>query len=225
VGSTTFNFRHWFIVVFIACTSGLTGSPALADTAGWNRLASMLSRYRPSNFTSVQFPGADFNIEDDLQLDDSMTVNQHYASMRSSRQILLEGSYFELGRFTQAALNGSIQFGDTVFPVNIDLTSNFEPDMDGAHSPLPVTGLSFDWSLTSNLELTFNGDYLTINDDDFNGSIVNLWAGLRYRIHKSAGVGVGYDLLEVDVESMNASFSELVNYHQWGPKVFLSLRF
>lgn len=260
-------------VVFIVCVGHLAGSLALADTSGWDRFALTMSGYKPSIDTQVRFDasdqlsGTDLDLEDDLQLDDSETLTQYYASLRITRRITLEGSYFELGRSAQTALNGSIQFGDTAFPVNLDVTTSFEADVATlglgwaflhtdkvelsataggywmslaagidsaisgqaevaeADSVLPMAGLSFGWNLTPKLQLTLHGEYLSVDYKDFDGSIINLRAGLRYRVLEYVGVGVGYDWLEVDVESTDASFSGLVNYRQWGPKAFLSLRF
>ncbi|MDP6673921.1 MAG: hypothetical protein QGH93_03595 [Gammaproteobacteria bacterium] len=90
----------------------------------------------------------------------------------------------------------------------------------------PMAGLSLGWNLTTNLQFTLNGDYLSIYYEDSDGSIINLWAGLRYNLLDSVSIGIGYDMLEVDVESADLSFSGLIDEdRQWGPKAFLSMRF
>ena len=94
-----------------------------------------------------------------------------------------------------------------------------------ADSPLPVAGLSLAWNLTPDIQLTVNGDYLSIDYEDFDGRIANYRAGLRYRILEYVGIGIGYDLLDVDVDSKSSSFSGFVKYRQQGPTAFLTLRF
>ncbi len=89
----------------------------------------------------------------------------------------------------------------------------------------PMAGLSFGWNLTPKLQFTLNGDYLSIDYTDFEGSLINLRAGLRYLILRNVGLGIGYDALEIDVESSNDDFSGMVNYRQQGPKLFMSMRF
>ncbi|MCP4926385.1 MAG: hypothetical protein QF789_00015 [Gammaproteobacteria bacterium] len=95
-----------------------------------------------------------------------------------------------------------------------------------ADTLLPIIGLSLSWNLSTNLQFTLNGDYLSIYYEDSDGSIINLWAGLRYNFLDSVGIGIGYDMLEVDVESADLSFLGLIDDdRRWGPKAFLTLRF
>lgn len=94
-----------------------------------------------------------------------------------------------------------------------------------ADSMLPMAGLSLGWNLMPNVQLMVSGDYLSIDDDDLDGNIATYRAGLGYQLLENMGIGVGYDVLDFNVESTNSGFSGLVNYRQQGPTVFLSLRF
>jgi len=260
-------------IFFVVCACLVAGPALAAGEFDWDRFSVTVSGYRPSVDTQVrldstsQVAGTDLDLEQDLQLDDSEILTQYYASLRVSSQISLEGSYFELGRAAQSRLTGSILFGDTQFPVNLDVATAFEADVvmlsmrwallqsdrmelaasGGAYwmslkagiqsegagldelaeadSALPMAGLSFAMNLTRSLQLTLNGDYLPVDYDEFDGSIASYRAGLRYRLLDNMGIGIGYDMLDVDVDSTSASFSGFVKYRQQGPKAFLSLRF
>ncbi len=259
--------------VVICCIGLLVGSAAFAEDTGWDRFTLTMSSHKASIDTQIRLdasdlvPGTDLDLEDDLQLDDSDRLTQYYASLQVTDHISLEGSYFEFGRSVETVLNGSIRFGDTVFPVNVDATTRFAADaatvglrwaflrsdklevaatasafwmslaagidstdaglteLAEADSVLPMAGLYFGWNLTPKWQFTLNGDYVSIDYTDFEGSLVNLRASLRYLILSKVGLGVGYDALEIDVESENSDFSGRASYRQQGPKAFMSVRF
>lgn len=94
-----------------------------------------------------------------------------------------------------------------------------------ADSPLPMAGLSFGWNLTPKLQLMIAGEYLPVDYADFDGVIASYRSGLRFSVFENLGVGVGYDILDVDVDSQSSSFSGFVKYRQQGPKAFVSMRF
>lgn len=265
------GFRFGFLIVIFASSACVPA--AVAGESGWDRFSLTVSGYKPSIDTQVrldasnQAAGTDLDLEDDLELDDSDALTQYYASLHLTRSVSIEGSYFELGRSAQTQLTGSIQFGDTIFPVNFDVTTAFEADvatlglrwaflqservelatsagaywmslkagiqstgagldeLAEADSPLPMAGLSLAWNLTPDIQLTLNGDYLSIDYEDFDGSIANYRAGLRYRVLEYVGIGIGYDVLDVDVDSKSSSFTGFVKYRQQGPKAFVTLRF
>lgn len=271
--STVSRAGFLFGLLIFALLNAVCVPIVVADESAWDRFSLTVSGYKPSIDTEVrldasnQTAGTDLDLEDDLKLDDSDALTQYYASLRLTRSVSAEGSYFTLGRSAQTQLTGSIQFGDTIFPVNVDVTTAFEADVAtlglrwaffhseraefamsaGAYwmslkagiqstgaalneiaeadSPLPMAGLSVAWNLTPGIQLTANGDYLPIDYDDFDGSIANYRVGLRYRILEHVGIGIGYDVLDVDVDSKSSSFAGFVKYRQQGPKAFLTLRF
>ncbi len=262
-----------FGAVLIVCIVCLGVTPARADTSGWERFSLTVSGYQPSIDTQVRFdasnqlPGTNLDLEDDLQLNDSETLTQYYASLHIMRDVSLEGSYFEFGRFMETVLSGPVQFGDTMFPVSTNVATHFEAgvttlalrwtffrtdrtqlaataggywmslqtgidsaggglaELAEADALLPMAGLFFGWNLTQKLQLTASGDYLSIDDDDLEGSISSYRASLQYRVLEKLGIGIGYDVMDVEVESVETGFPGFFSSRQQGPMAFMTLRF
>jgi hypothetical protein len=94
-----------------------------------------------------------------------------------------------------------------------------------AEAPMPLAGMAFGWNITPKLELSLHGQYLSVDIEDFDGSIGNVRAGLLYKAFETFGLGLGYDVFDLDVESEVDSFPGMFEYQFHGPKAFVTMRF
>jgi hypothetical protein len=70
--------------------------------------------------------GAVIDFEDTLGMDDEKSVPGFMARWRINHRWRVEAEYFELNRSATRGTNREIQWGDQVFPINTQLSSNFE---------------------------------------------------------------------------------------------------
>jgi hypothetical protein len=69
--------------------------------------------------------GAIIDFEDSLGIDDEKEVPGFMARWRINHRWRLEAEYFELNRSATRGTNRDIQWGDVVFPINTQVSSNF----------------------------------------------------------------------------------------------------
>ena len=106
---------------------GVPSHPALND-----RFYFALGAYWPETTTSLQVNsarlgvGANIDFENALGLSNDKAVSNFIARWRFGRRWRLEAEYFELNRGGSRSLERDIQFGDLVFPVSAQVTSQFD---------------------------------------------------------------------------------------------------
>jgi hypothetical protein len=82
-------------------------------------------------------------------------------------------------------------------------------ESDGILAPLPTFGFRGEYTiLPKDLFVTYNIDYFFLSYDDYEGSLINSTIGLEYRFTDSLGMGVGYDMTQINV-SMDDGKREL----------------
>jgi len=189
-------------VVLVTCC--LAGPSAFADDSTWSRFAAMVSGEEPAKDEAQlpldapdRFPVADAGNE--RLCDQSAMLTPDAPSLAVTSPIAAEDSFFAQDRTRQSG-------------------------PDEADVPLSMLAPSLGWYLTEKLQLTVTDDDPSGSYGDYGGTILGLRLGLRYRVLENVGVGVGYDMLDVNA-AMNAGATGLVNYRQWGPTAFLSMRF
>ncbi|TDJ43591.1 MAG: hypothetical protein E2O52_10140 [Gammaproteobacteria bacterium] len=158
-------------------------------------------------FGSIVFPLA-------LEVDSRFDVSVAALSLRYA--------FFQNDRVELAA-----SLGASLLSLRAGINANDGMLVESAEvdSPVPTVGLAFGWNLTRNLRLTLAGDYLSLGINEFEGSIGNYRAGLQYRVLRYLGIGIGYDVFDLNVESRSRGFSGLLKYQFKGPKAFVSMMF
>jgi hypothetical protein len=70
--------------------------------------------------------GAIIDFEDTFGMDDEKTVPGFMARWRINQRWRVEAEYFEFNRSATRATNREVQWGDLVFPLNTEVSSNFD---------------------------------------------------------------------------------------------------
>lgn len=92
-------------------------------------------------------------------------------------------------------------------------------------APLPVVGLHGLWNIGGNFYLDAHAQYFALSIDDYDGQIINYRAALLWQPKKYLGLGVGYDLFEIDVDAEKDRFTGSMEWEYAGPQVFFSVGF
>jgi hypothetical protein len=95
--------------------------------------------------------------------------------------------YLELGAFIEgnAVLNGN--------------QAGFRRESVKAAAPLPNIGAWYVRSLSDRWAFRARFDWLSASIDDYDGQLINASVGINYRLLRNAGLGLSYNLFELDV--------------------------
>jgi hypothetical protein len=77
--------------------------------------------------------------------------------------------------------------------------NEFRRESVKAEFPLPNVGVWYRYSLSPKWALRSRFDYLSVDIGDYNGSLVNGSLGFNYRLFENFGVGLSYNIFELDL--------------------------
>ncbi len=112
-----------------------------------------------------------------------------------------------------AEIEGSILVNNTV---------TFSRESVRASSPLPNIGAWYSYSLSPRWAINVRGDWFGASIDEYSGSLVNLQAGVNFAWFRNGGIGVAYNLVELDLDVNNAIWDGAANLTYEGPFAFVS---
>lgn len=107
----------------------------------------------------------------------------------------------------------------------IGATAALTADRRDQFVPLPTVGVYGTYALTPEWMLRGRVDFLPLRSDRYEGSLTNLMAAVDWRFAKNLSVGVGYRLVNYQVELSRSRFNGELNYRFHGPTVYLSAAF
>lgn len=95
--------------------------------------------------------------------------------------------YMEIGAFIegQAILNGQ--------------QAGFRRETVSAKAPLPNVGAWYVRSLSDRWAVRLRFDWFGAQIDDYDGELINLGAGVNYRLFRNVGLGVSYNYFALDI--------------------------
>lgn len=125
---------------------------------------------------------------------------------------------------SQKELGVSLGFHVTDFSLGLSATGIGAQRAD-ALAPLPTIGLYGAYAFTPQWLLSGRLDYFSLNYNDYEGSLVNVSAGIDYRFTRNFGVGVAYRYIDYDVTVTKSSFNGGVEYKFNGPMVYVTASF
>jgi hypothetical protein len=118
----------------------------------------------------------------------------------------------------EASLSGQATVGENTTPV--DYKNDASVDL-----PLPVFGLHGLWRLPQNFWIAASAQYFALSIDEYDGSVTDYRVLLNWQPSKWLGVGLGYDVFEVDVDVEKDKFNGSLNLKYDGPMLFYSIAF
>lgn len=92
-------------------------------------------------------------------------------------------------------------------------------------APIPALGLGTLVRFSDRFHFEARVDYLTANVDEFDGTVLDVRAGLLYRFNRNLAVGVAYMLMEREGNSADIGDSGHLSLRNSGPELFLRVAF
>ncbi|MED5545283.1 MAG: hypothetical protein VYD90_08545 [Pseudomonadota bacterium] len=92
-------------------------------------------------------------------------------------------------------------------------------------APLPTVGLFGTWQVAPRLEANGRVDYLSLKIKDYDGKLVNVQAGLNYRVLDNLALGVAYRYVDYRLGIDKDAWSGRVRYKMNGPALVLQASF
>lgn len=84
-------------------------------------------------------------------------------------------------------------------------------------APLPTVGLFGTWQVAPRLEASGRVDYLSLKIKDYDGKLVNVQAGLNYRVFEHLALGVACRYVDYRLGIEKYAWSGRVRYKMNGP--------
>lgn len=97
-----------------------------------------------------------------------------------------------------------------------------DADLD---APLPVIGLHGMWGLGHNLWLDASAQLFSLSIDEYDGNLQDYRIGLIWQPKEWAGIGLGYNRFDVDVDVDTSGFKGSLDWQYDGPQIFYSVAF
>ena len=144
-----------------------------------------------------------------------ITVNSEFDS-----DIYRLSAGYSFIKSTQAELGVALGLHITDFTMSL-AGANVSQRTGDALAPLPTIGIYGAYALTPRWLLTGRADIFSFSYDDYDGSLVNLVAGIDYRFSRNFGVGLGYRYVDYDLDVTKSSFSGNIQYEFSGPVLYL----
>lgn len=94
-----------------------------------------------------------------------------------------------------------------------------------ATAPLPVIGLRGEYEFADRWTFRASGEFFFVEYEDINGSLVDLYAGVDYRVLDNMSVGLAINSVTIDVDSEDANFRGALAWRYTGGLLFLKFDF
>lgn len=92
-------------------------------------------------------------------------------------------------------------------------------------APLPNLGVYGGYAFSPKWYVGAYADWLSLDIDDYSGSLTGLGANIQYQAFKHAGIGIGYQYFNVNVKVDKSDWKGEVDYTYQGPSVFITVNF
>lgn len=92
-------------------------------------------------------------------------------------------------------------------------------------APLPVIGLRGEYALSDRWSFRASGEFFFIEYEDVDGSLVDLYAGIDYRVLDHLSVGFGVNSVTLDVDASKSGFDGGLDWKYTGGLIFLKFDF
>jgi hypothetical protein len=134
-------------------------------------------------------------------------------------------------RTPQAEAGGALGLHSTDFKMSLSGQGNgpaglgFQSEGRNQLVPLPTLGLYGTYMMSDQWMLRGRVDYLSLNYEQYNGSLVNVMAAVDWRFAQHWGAGLGYRYVDYKLESSKERFHGEVDYKFKGPTLYVEVAF
>lgn len=91
--------------------------------------------------------------------------------------------------------------------------------------PIPAASMQALVRISERFHLEARGEYMSVDVDDYEGSLLNLHAALLFRFTRNLGIGLGYTSLDNEVISRNPGDTGELTLKNAGGELFLRVAF
>ena len=95
----------------------------------------------------------------------------------------------------------------------------------GITAPLPVIGLRGEYRFSEKWTLRASGEFFALEYDAFDGSLVDLYAGIDYQLFEHVALGLGLNSVQMDVGVEDADLSGNLDWRYNGGLLFVKVDF
>ena len=117
----------------------------------------------------------------------------------------------------------SASFGIQIADVeaNAVVRSRVVRESENGVAPLPLLGLEGRYDFSQRWSMEARLQYLTVNETDVDGSILDARLGVTWRMNPHLVFGLGYRTFQIDIESADEDTSGFVDLTVAGPLLFV----
>lgn len=92
-------------------------------------------------------------------------------------------------------------------------------------APLPVIGLRGEYALSERWSVRASGEFFFVEYDNVDGSLVDLYAGVDYRVLDNMSIGLGINSVALNVDITKRGFNGGLDWKYAGGLIFLKFNF
>jgi opacity protein-like surface antigen len=92
-------------------------------------------------------------------------------------------------------------------------------------APLPVIGLRGEYAFSDRWSFRASGEFFFVEYENIDGSLVDLYAGIDYRVLDNMSVGLGFNSVTIDVDASKSNFDGGLDWKYAGGLLFLKFNF
>jgi hypothetical protein len=230
-------------------------------------LADRASKTRLNGTIDDGDDGTNVDLEGDLGLNRSDTVFRIDGFYRFNEKHRIDISAFDLSRSKTRVIDEEIEWGDTIYPVNVSIKSAFDlqiyklaytwsfmrrdkgylgltaglyianfgaklsaadigsVESDSLTAPLPVVGLRGEYEISERFTFRASGELFALEYDDYDGTLVDLYAGIDYQLSEHSAIGLGLNSVNLDVGITKSRFKGNINWRYDGGLLFVKFNF
>ncbi len=96
---------------------------------------------------------------------------------------------------------------------------------DSVTLPLPLLGVNGQWNISPRFRLLASGEVFFLKIDNYKGSLYDISLGVEYDITKHFGLGLGFNMIEIDVNSRGNDFEWDYKWRTTGAYAYLKYGF
>lgn len=199
-------------------------APAVAGSRPWDRLAVRLGGFAVSFDTILRVDsetlgtGTEIDLENDTNLDRDKTESRLDGHFRFGRRHRIDYGAVLFRRSAFTTIDRQIQFGDTVFDVNAEVSTEFRNDVLKLAYRYDVLNRPA-WDLGLNLRT--GGEFFDVRMSNQKGSLTDVRAAIDWYPFEHFGFGVGFNRTRLGYEDLGIPQVD-VTYTYSGTNLYLS---